>query len=434
MNNEVASFYIEFVTKGLAELKEGLDDINGKIDDLGSNMQGSGGKSDGLGSKLLGLAAAFGLVTSAAAAATAAISKAFNVAESALELRNLSITSGESAKNIETLGLMLERYGGDINDAAQVYQSMNEIAYQMATWGNVTEDQQRLVSRYHEYGLELTPGMSADQILMAFQRTFYNLRNSGRDEGWIASAINDIASGFGISSQPMIILLQQSIEDLIDEQERVREMLVLSNEGVQENSDELFESKQELRQVWAELSANLIPVLTEALKILTSILELLGPILEVLGPIAEWALTQIGEAVEYSVDAIAQQIEDVTIMGKSLTGEIPEDEGLKQLYKDGTWFTQIGLWAGGKVTGFEEEDLYPKDPNLGLAYLKEIDAAAEKVGLSAVSSQVFNSEAHENVVQIDLVLPSGQRVPYATVHQDGSLDVISPNMLMGGVL
>lgn len=423
MNNELANFYIEFTTKGLAELKEGLDDINGKIDDLGSNMQGSAGKSDGLGSTLLGLATAFGLVSAAAAAATAAITTAFKTAEDSRALRNLSITTGESARNIETLGLMLERYGGDMNDAAQVYQAMNDIAYQMATWGNVTEDQQRLMSRYHEYGLELTPGMSADQILMALQRTFYNLRNSGQDEGWIASAINDIASGFGISSQPMIILLQQSIEDLIDEQERVRELLVLSNENVQRNSDELFENKQELRQLWKQITADLIPVLSD-------VLELLKPIVAALAPIAEWALKQVGGTLGFLSDT-----------WDLITGDISFDEWLKRTKENESIFGSaarvgetIGQEIGQELIDPKVSDIFAGEPSdlIDIAY-NQTHGLGTNWGLPSTSN-IDNSTHTGNTVNLDLIMPDGRRIPGATVQSDGSVQTMTPNMLMGGVL
>lgn len=299
MNEQLANFFVSFTTTGVADIKTTLDDINNRLDALGGNFQESSKGMDGMFGGLTKLLGRLGLVTSAVTAVGLAIKNAFAIGDKAVELRNLSEATGASAEKLETLGIVLRKYGGDVSTAGEVYKNFMTMMTEYSQ-GKIPESHREMIARYGGYGLSIRAGMSPEQILENLNRVFNRLEADGN-----IGAIHQIARAYGLD-QPTMVMLMQSQDDLRAEIERAKEQLVLSSEETQKSAEELRLAKQELRAVWDRVSAELIPILS-------SLLDALSPILEALAPIAQWVLKQIGGTIGGAVDVASAIFTDKTM-------------------------------------------------------------------------------------------------------------------------
>ena len=299
MNEQLANFFVSFTTTGVADIKTTLDDINDRLDALGGNFQESSKGMDGMFGGLTKLLGRLGLVTSAVTAVGLAIKNAFAIGDKAVELRNLSEATGASAEKLETLGIVLRKYGGDVSSAGEVYKNFMTMMTEYSQ-GKIPESHREMIARYGGYGLSIRAGMTPEQILENLNKVFNRLEADGN-----IGAIHQIARAYGLD-QPTMVMLMQSQDDLRAEIERAKEQLVLSSEETQKSAEELRLAKQELRAVWDKISAELIPILS-------SLLDALSPILDVLAPIAEWVLKQIGGTIGGVVDVASAIFTDKTM-------------------------------------------------------------------------------------------------------------------------
>ena len=276
MNEQLANFFVEFTVEGLEDVKEGLSDINDKLDSLdtgfGNATKGAGALFGSLG-LLLGKIGLFGSVL---AALGAAIANAFDVGDRAVDLKNLSDATGVSAEKLETMGIVLRKYGGDIENAGALYKDLMMMMTEYGQ-GKIPESHREMLSRYSEYGLSIHAGMTPDEILANFNKTFNNLRAVGN-----YGAINQIAEAYGLD-QSVMVMLMQSMNDLTEEVKGAKNQLVLSREDVQENAMRLKEAKIELKQAWDNISAYLIPIITKVVEVLTPFVKFISKIFEWLG-------------------------------------------------------------------------------------------------------------------------------------------------------
>ena len=280
MNEQLANFFVSFTTEGLEELKSGIDDINNKLDDLDGGFSKSTKGMNGMLGGLTVLLGKLGLFGSAIAAVAAGVANAFDVGERAVDLRNASEMIGVDPAKLETMGIVWQKYGGNIQTATAEYKNFLDTMTQYSQ-AKIPDEHREMMARYGQYGLNIQAGMNFDQYMQSFNTTFRNLEQAGK-----YGEIAQIAGAFKLNDSTQVMLMQ-SQDQLREEVERAKDMLVLSKEEVQANAEELRLAKQELKATWDMVSSDLIPLITD-------VLNVLKPILEALKPIASWALKQIG--------------------------------------------------------------------------------------------------------------------------------------------
>lgn len=326
MNNEIADFYVAFTTAGIAELKQGLDDIDKKLDGIEDGFTSA---THGTNEFLAGLGlllAKLGIFGGVLATVAAGIKNAFDIGERTLDLNNMAAAAGVASEEIETLGIALQRYGGDTNVAGATYKKIRDLLTEYGQ-GKISENQREVMARY---GFNIQPGMTPDEVLFTLQEAMYRRVQAGDIGGR-----NQIASAFGID-QSVMLFLSQSIQDVIAELKNAEDKLVLSGEANKQNALALQEAKEELKKSWDKVSQELIPVITD-------VLNMLGPILEALRPIAAF---------------LSNLITDTFDLGKNLLalikGDITTDEFLDNIRK------QDGIY-GDTVRGVEGAVQYIND-------------------------------------------------------------------------
>lgn len=350
MNNELSQFLITFTTQGLTEVKDGIDDLNKKLDGLQTGFDSASQGSDGLFAGLGILLARLGIFSGVLATVAAAITNAFNVQDRILDLNNMAAAAGVASEKIETLGIALQRYGGDTGVAGTTYKKITDLLTEYSQ-GKIPDNQREMMARY---GFNIQPGMTPDQVLDVLRDAMYRRVQAGDYGGR-----NQIASAFGLD-QSVALLLSQSAQDLTRALKSAEEKVVLSGEENRKNALALQEAKEQLKATWDSVSAELIPIITD-------VLEILKPIVQLLAPIASWAADQIGGLFNAG-----------STIYDWLTGKIDSDEVQKQLRNNNSSIVKAGVSAG---------DWLAKKLNTGSALDTYINVNALPAGvLEAVAS------------------------------------------------
>ncbi len=283
--NELLEFFISFQTMGLAECQQGIADIQQQISELGKKTQSTGSSISGLTKKMLGIGTAFFGVSKL-------ISDTFKFNNQVLALNAVADAAGVAAENVESLGLALQQYGGDVGSAGNIYKTLENMRVQISQ-GKITDAQREAMARYGVNYMGRNGIASADEMLRNLARVMPGLNAGER---------MDLARAIGLDT-PTMLLLSKGIKNLDETLKENSKKLSLSGSENRENAVKLNQAMSDLTASWNQFISNLTPVLT-------LILDLLNPLLEALN----WLIGGIKDLLKWFSDGAASEsdVEKVT--------------------------------------------------------------------------------------------------------------------------
>ena len=298
--NELLEFFISFNTMGLAEVQQGITDLQSQMSELGKNTQSAGSSISGLTKKMLGIGAAFFGVSKL-------ISDTFKFNNQVLALNAVADAAGVAAENVESLGLALQQYGGDVSSAGNIYKTLENMRVQISQ-GKITDAQREAMARYGVNYMGRGGIATPDEMLRNLAQVMPGLSAGER---------MDLARAVGLDT-PTMLLLSKGVKNLDESLKENSKKLSLSGSENRENAVKMNQAMSDLTASWNRFISNLSPILTAILDILTPIVELLGSIISAIRDALSW----LGEKLDQSAESSLQKTN-------------PEQYELLQKYKSG---------------------------------------------------------------------------------------------------
>lgn len=268
--NELLEFFISFNTMGLAEVQQGITDLQSQMSELGKNTQSAGSSISGLTKKMLGIGAAFFGVSKL-------ISDTFKFNNQVLALNAVADAAGVAAENVESLGLALQQYGGDVSSAGNIYKTLENMRVQISQ-GKITDAQREAMARYGVNYMGRNGVASADEMLRNLAQVMPGLSAGER---------MDLARAVGLDT-PTMLLLSKGAKNLDETLKENSKKLSLSGSENRENAVKMNQAMSDLTASWNRFISNLSPILTAILDVLTPIVEALGTIISAIRDALSW--------------------------------------------------------------------------------------------------------------------------------------------------
>lgn len=281
--NELLEFFISFNTMGLAEVQQGISDLQSQMSELGKNTQSAGSSISGLTKKMLGIGAAFFGVQKL-------ISDTFKFNNQVLALNAVADAAGVAAENVESLGLALQQYGGDISSAGNIYKTLENLRVQISQ-GKITDAQREAMARYGVNYMGLNGIATPDEMLRNLAQVMPGLSAGER---------MDLARAVGLDT-PTMLLLSKGVKNLDETLKENSKKLSLSGSENRENAVKMNQAMIDLTASWNRFISSLTPILTAILDILTPIVEALGSIVSAIRDALSWLAKKLGQSAESSL-------------------------------------------------------------------------------------------------------------------------------------
>lgn len=317
MAEPIASFYFEFITENLNELKDGLDDLNKKLDKVEDTGKKTTKGLDGLWQGFKKLLPEVTLLGTA----YKALRTAMSLKDEIVDMQNFATAVGVGADKIEGMGRALFQFGGDWKTAATLFGSITDMMEDLK-WGRLDKDE--LISKY---GIDIVNGlMSGDhfEVLKGISNAMV-----GQDKG----AQRAIASGFLNGNQALQLFFAQGWDKVSQQLGVAMGKNFKSDPEYQRNSRELKQAVQDLKESWERAVAPIMPAITNVLKALDPVLVALGPLFKVIAdlfvaisPAIKWLAEKLGKGIKEFSDSLEGSI-DVAKAGVSWAkGDITKED------------------------------------------------------------------------------------------------------------
>lgn len=380
MAEPIASFYFEFITENLNELKDGLDDLNKKLDKVEDTGKKTTKGLDGLWQGFKKLLPEVTLLGTA----YKALRTAMSLKDEIVDMQNFATAVGVGADKIEGMGRALFQFGGDWKTAATLFGSITDMMEDLK-WGRLDKDE--LISKY---GIDIVNGLiSGDhfEVLKGISNAMV-----GQDKG----AQRAIASGFLNGNQALQLFFAQGWDKVSQQLGVAMGKNFKSDPEYQRNSRELKQAVQDLKESWEQAVAPLMPAITELLEAMKPIMEAMKPLFEVLGqlfemlkPAIHWLAEKLGKGIKEFADSLEGGISVSKAAIAWLKGDISNEE-----------FKETVLNAKGGVGRLankvkEINDKYKDDPVLKKT--KDILTAPADITLKTLD-KILGTESALNTV------------------------------------
>lgn len=254
MNQEIANFFIEFTTKGMAELKEGLGDIQRSVEDFRDEMK----KADGDGKNLFGSLGSWlktiGALTAGFLSLRAAIRSVFAVKGDVLDLYNMADLTRISPKTLEGLGIATEQFkGGGIQAAFDFAANANNMLAKMRD-AEYLESWNKAMAKSGFY-LSYNPGLSVEENMLQVMEDLHR----GFTQGGFYNGLR-VKEAFGISDAMYQLLQDPNWRTKLN---AGMDKAVLSKDPKnQQNAVDLDIAAKNLHRAVQDLMAQFMPVVT----------------------------------------------------------------------------------------------------------------------------------------------------------------------------
>lgn len=145
MNNELASFFIEFTSKGLSELKTDMLELKNSVEEMSDTFSKSASSGESFFGKLKSWTTSLGGMALGFVSVKRAITDMFNVADKTIDLHLTASRLGVNPLELESLGRISSRFGGSMQDAFTFYESMQDLSFNLGL-GRYTQSQADIMS------------------------------------------------------------------------------------------------------------------------------------------------------------------------------------------------------------------------------------------------------------------------------------------------
>lgn len=393
--NSIGDFFVEFTTKGLAELKEGLKGLFNSLDRLDKQFGKTTKGFDNFIGSFKRWAKAIGLVW----AMNKALKETFNVSD---ELRNLYKSSdmlGVDPETLERWGIAARAHGGSQSDVNSFFAGLNQMSRNLKE-GKYSPELMERMARYgfseqYLYGASLPE--NRDKIIT-------DLNNLLTRKDLTAADIQSIQSVFPGLNDTMVSLLQTFPEDLKKTLEWADKQRALTNDPkALQNAIKLaiarIELEQTFKRVWTPLMepvADLIKALEPLAEPLAELVKSIAELISQLMPVVEYVVKKLGGSATYGADALSALI-------KTFKGDMSAWKQFEDKYSQpGT-----GGWLGSAVRGFDwavdktgnrlADILLPQPPQDIVIDLDSLPSGATGVRTGTLSAPSFNGNLNARI-------------------------------------
>lgn len=294
--NPISEFFVEFTSKGFAELNEKLDNLTKRLDGLDKNFEKAGKSSDSFIAGFKKWAKAIGIVY----ALHKALKETFQVSKEIQGLYKSADMLGVDPEILEKWTLVAQLHGGNQGDATSFFSGLNEMARNLRE-GKYSPELMERMARYgfseqYLYGASLP--QNRDKLIGDLNRL---LNRKDLD----AADIQALQSVFPGLNDTMISILKTLPKDLAAELAWADQNRALSKDpDAIKNATELNKSLIELRQafkpIWTALQhplSELLLALKPLAAPLTELAKSVGRLLEYLAPIVKWIADKTGKVI-----------------------------------------------------------------------------------------------------------------------------------------
>lgn len=256
MNNEIANFFIEFTSKGLSELKSEMSDLKNSIDEMADSFNESSSSGDGFFGKLTTWASSLAGLAVGFVSVRKAITDMFNVADKTVDLHLTASRLGIDPLDIESLGRMTTRHGGEFDDAVRFYEALQELSFNLEL-GRFTQGQEDILSLTNQrvgYFKKLnTPTEKFNFLIDQLQTAFSNIN----DPEYKTKLQQEFAN---IPNSVRTMMETGKYWDLI---ERGVELSYMYTDKARKESIENVNARIELQEEWDKAIQTLTPAVTQ---------------------------------------------------------------------------------------------------------------------------------------------------------------------------
>ena len=265
MNNQQATFALKFVVENLSQMRKSIETMNNNIKKMQQNAKSASKGMDGLNNSFRKTIRSISKFALAYFAISKIMTTGFKKMNESLQIDMMAQSSGVLTSQIGKLGKALRSFGGDARSAGNAYASLTDIIGSAQHGMGVSEDVQRVNSRF---GIAFNYGnITQDQLMTNIATRMKTLRQQGNAWG-----VNEIAKAYGFD-EPMTNFLATYGSDWI-KQRNSKEYKDLNKSGMQK----LQEVEDKIDTSLAKIAEEILPPMAVALEKLVPLVQSIADI------------------------------------------------------------------------------------------------------------------------------------------------------------
>lgn len=368
MNNELANFFIEFTSHGLSELKSEMNELKNSVDEMSDSFKESSGSGDGFFNKLKSWTTSLGGLVLGFVSVRKAITDMFNVADRTIDLHLTASRLGVNPLDIESLGRISARFGGQMSDAYSFYESMQDLSFNLGL-GRYTQGQADIMALADidiQAIKNATPTDRINHLINQLQTAFANTSDP--------ELKSQIQAQFGnIPDAIRSIMETGDYWNLIGKGEDFSYMFT---EEARKEAIENKNARLRLAEAWEKLVQEFTPAITRIIE------EFVTPLVE---NFADFAKNKdLGQILSDWINQMKEWIQEVWPEVKRVLMGFADvlTEMLRWIFGDGSW-SDVKK-AGRRMMGMPEE-LTEAEKNVKTGKTVGAVAGATVAGLAGAS-------------------------------------------------
>lgn len=302
--NPIGDFFIEFSSKGFADIKEQLGELQKSLDSLNTKLKGTSKQSDSFIGGFKKWIKAIGVVW----ALNKALKETFQVSQEIRGLYKSADMLGVDPETLEKWTLVARLHGGNQGDATSFFSGLNEMSRNLRE-GKYSQELVERMARYgfnEQYLYNASLPENRDKLIGDINRL---LNRKDLD----AADVQALQSVFPGLNDTMVSILKSLPKDLAAELAWAGRNRVLSNDPeALKDATRLEKSKIELSNAYKEAFkplqeplSRLIDALKPLAQPLAALVKALAELVVALMPFVQWVVKWIGGSVSYVADAVS---------------------------------------------------------------------------------------------------------------------------------
>jgi hypothetical protein len=282
--NELDTFTIKFVTEGIDKLLDGMDKLNKQMDKVDSGFTKAGSKGDSLFGKFVGWGTKIAGLIGGIYGIGKAINDTINSSNEILTLNKTADEVGHTAKEIEVLGLTLQRFSPNLSlasaygQAGNFYKALNDLRLNESR----LSPNSALMEELNRSGSSAILATDSDQEIVRKLRVgVQNYLNTQSPE-MASASIEKLLSAAGISYKDMGGLFKASDADFNFIMGEMNKRAWRYDPKYQQEAQNLAEARLQLSETWKKMTDQMMPIVTRITQDFTKLVILIKPIIELL--------------------------------------------------------------------------------------------------------------------------------------------------------
>ena len=294
--NELDTFTINFVTEGIDKLLDGMDKLNKQMDKVDTGFTKVGSKGDSFFNKFIGWGTKIAGLIGGIYSIGKAITDTINSSNEILTLHKTADEVGHTAKEIEVLGLTLQRFSPNLSltsaygQAGSFYKALNDLRLDEARLSPSSS----LMEELNRAGSSAILATDSDQtIINKLRRGVQNYLSTQSPE-MASASIERLLSAAGISYKDMGGLFKASDADFNFIMQQMNNKAWRYDPKYQQDAQNLAEARLNLSETWKKMTDEMMPMVTKLIQDFTKLLEMMKPIINAVVMALDWVVNKFG--------------------------------------------------------------------------------------------------------------------------------------------